>query len=149
MYYRDLSAFWKFVFHSNAKNTNRIFVLPCFKKFYQPVQRYAVKHLIYICVLYKHARISIQHFPLKILIAGVPNGCMDLRGNLVSDGEVFAPNRSDPCRMCSCENGETTKCNYIYCDAPPCERYKLVPGTCCGFICLENTNKPEGIVSNE
>nr|XP_034308643.1 pregnancy zone protein isoform X4 [Crassostrea gigas] len=75
--------------------------------------------------------------------AGVPNGCMDLRGNLVSDGEVFAPNRSDPCRMCSCENGETTKCNYIYCDAPPCERYKLVPGTCCGFICLENTNKPE------
>lgn len=75
--------------------------------------------------------------------AGVPNGCMDLRGTLVSDGEVFAPNRSDPCRMCSCEKGETTKCNYIYCDAPPCERYKLVPGTCCGFICLENTNEPE------
>lgn len=88
-------------------------------------------------------------FYLKILTAGVPNGCMDLRGTLVSDGEVFAPNRSDPCRMCSCEKGETTKCNYIYCDAPPCERYKLVPGTCCGFICLENTNEPEGIANNK
>lgn len=101
-----------------------------------------------ICSKYPCRNIN-KCFYLKILTAGVPNGCMDLRGTLVSDGEVFAPNRSDPCRMCSCEKGETTKCNYIYCDAPPCERYKPVPGTCCGFICLENTNEPEGIANNK
>lgn len=66
---------------------------------------------------------------------------MDEEKNSVNHGEVFAPNRSDPCRMCSCVNGEATQCNYIYCDAPQCERYELIEGTCCGFICLD---EPEG-----
>ena len=66
---------------------------------------------------------------------------MDEEKNSVNHGEVFAPNRSDPCRMCSCVNGEATQCNYIYCDAPQCERYELVEGTCCGFICLDEPEK--------
>lgn len=99
--------------------------------------------------MYKYVCILIYNFFVKIFIVGVLNGCMDLWGNLVLDGEVFVLNCLDFCRMCLCENGEIIKCNYIYCDVLFCEWYKLVLGICCGFICLENINEFEGIVSNE
>ncbi|XP_061179924.1 alpha-2-macroglobulin-like [Saccostrea echinata] len=75
--------------------------------------------------------------------------CIDHSGNTVKNGDIFSPNRTDPCHMCTCENGVETNCNYIYCDAPPCEKYELVEGTCCGFICLdEETSEKLTCVDN-
>ncbi|XP_062569935.1 pregnancy zone protein-like isoform X2 [Saccostrea cucullata] len=66
--------------------------------------------------------------------------CLDHSGKTINNGDIFSPNRTDPCRMCTCENGAETNCNYMLCDAPPCEKYELVEGTCCGFICLDEGN---------
>ncbi|WAR23289.1 KCP-like protein [Mya arenaria] len=73
----------------------------------------------------------------------VPSGyCRDMNGSYtVPNGDVYSPNRTDPCRTCLCEAGSPVRCADIMCDAPPCPNYNLIPGTCCGFVCLDEESE--------
>lgn len=69
---------------------------------------------------------------------------MDKSGEVIPHGQVFSPDLSDPCKSCTCDYGQPTGCEYMYCDAPACDRYEMIPGTCCGFICIDSTIEPPG-----
>ena len=44
--------------------------------------------------------------------------------------------------------GEPGPCRYKFCSAPTCKRYEMIPGTCCGFVCLEDEEENLGICTN-
>lgn len=71
------------------------------------------------------------------------DNCVDKSGEEIPHGKVFSPDLSDPCKSCTCDYGQATGCAYMYCDVPNC-RYEMIPGTCCGFICLDSTIEPPG-----
>ncbi|KAK3096606.1 hypothetical protein FSP39_001625 [Pinctada imbricata] len=71
------------------------------------------------------------------------DGCLDKDNNLIADGDVYHPNKSNVCQSCVCNKGQPERCAMIMCDAPPCPYYKLIEGTCCGFTCLDTPEPPE------
>ena len=44
--------------------------------------------------------------------------------------------------------GEPGPCRYKFCSPPTCKRYEMIPGTCCGFNCLEDEEENLGICTN-
>ena len=74
--------------------------------------------------------------------------CVDKDGKRVANGETYTPDGSDPCKTCSCMEGEPGPCRYKYCSPPTCKRYEMIPGTCCGFVCLEDEEETLGTSTN-
>lgn len=72
--------------------------------------------------------------------------CIDNDGKVFEDGSNFAPNVSEPCWMCNCVEGSVKYCAMQMCDEPQCSNYRLIEGTCCGFVCLED-DQPGEIIS--
>ena len=64
--------------------------------------------------------------------------CVAYNGTRVAAGEMYAP-ESDPCKICTCDNGLPVRCMSVGCAVPPmpCEDPKPVPGVCCKFTCEE------------
>ncbi|XP_045160054.2 uncharacterized protein LOC123525241 [Mercenaria mercenaria] len=62
--------------------------------------------------------------------------CKDHLGRAVSDGDMYQP-EADPCVTCECVKGLQGICTTVVCDEPACKNYRLIPGTCCGFECLD------------
>lgn len=65
----------------------------------------------------------------------VYKGCLDSKGNWATHGHLYIP-FDDPCKECQCKNGEQEMCRSVLCQPPPhCINPKLMPDTCCQFIC--------------
>lgn len=63
--------------------------------------------------------------------------CVGYLGEVVEDGEPFQPG-PDPCVSCVCRKGTGDRCRSIACSPPPPRpgvECRLVPGTCCEFVC--------------
>lgn len=67
--------------------------------------------------------------------SNIEGTCRDHMGVMISDGEMYHPDSTDPCKTCECVNGRAGFCTQVVCDEPTCRNYKLIPGTCCGFEC--------------
>lgn len=60
--------------------------------------------------------------------------CKDITGKLVEHRERFFP-PGDPCKQCTCDNGEPQICYSVYCQLPPCKDFRVLTDRCCDFIC--------------
>ncbi|CAN0369583.1 unnamed protein product [Lampetra planeri] len=64
--------------------------------------------------------------------------CIDIRENVVVEGQDFTPRGSDPCLMCKCHKGEAETCIAALCERPQaCQRFQMDPRECCKFTCLD------------
>jgi hypothetical protein len=64
-------------------------------------------------------------------------GCVDLRGQAIPHGLLFAPG-PDECQICTCVNGAAGFCRTVLC-APPHNCQSLRVGDqCCQWICLDD-----------
>ncbi|KAL4235947.1 hypothetical protein ACF0H5_004335 [Mactra antiquata] len=68
--------------------------------------------------------------------------CKDMNGAIIRDGETYNPDPNEPCRTCTCDDGEETDCRVMACLPPTCPGYILQPGTCCSFICPGDPKPP-------
>ena len=61
--------------------------------------------------------------------------CRDYKGVAVQNGQVYRRG-ANPCEECVCNGGFADNCVEMVCDEPPCRNHRLIPNTCCGFVCL-------------
>ncbi len=69
-------------------------------------------------------------------------GCVDLHGQSIPHGFLFAPG-PDECQICTCVNGAAALCRTVLCAPPSDCRSLRVGDQCCQWICLDKIH-PHG-----
>ncbi|XP_053135985.1 integral membrane protein DGCR2/IDD isoform X2 [Hemicordylus capensis] len=64
--------------------------------------------------------------------------CVDIKDNIVDEGNYFTPKGDDPCLSCTCHKGEPEMCVAALCERPQgCHQFQKDPKECCKFTCLD------------
>ncbi len=70
-------------------------------------------------------------------------GCVDLRGQAIPHGYLFAPG-PDECQICTCVDGGAALCRTVLCAPPQNCRSLRVGDQCCQWICLDEDGDRHG-----
>lgn len=82
-----------------------------------------------------HAENCYQQYPF---LCKRRQTCVDIKDNVVSEGNYFTPKGDDPCLSCTCHDGEPEMCVAALCDRPQgCTHFRKDPKECCKFTCLD------------